>query len=78
LAVNLAVVQPGLTVRVIGVPAHAHQALEQEGVVAGVEVTVERRVGMGGPVIVRLGRARLAIARATAAGVEVEPVEAAP
>jgi len=43
---------------------------------AGTWLKVERRVGMGGPIIVRLGRARLAISRATAAGVEVEPAGA--
>jgi Fe2+ transport system protein FeoA len=63
-----------MTVRVTGVPAEARQALEQEGVVAGTELTVERRVGMGGPVIVRLGPARLAIARSVAKKVEVEVV----
>jgi Fe2+ transport system protein FeoA len=72
---RLAWVVPGLTVRVTGLPADARQALEQEGILVGVELTVERRVGMGGPLIVRLGRARLAIARGTASSIEVEPVE---
>jgi Fe2+ transport system protein FeoA len=71
-------VGPGRTVRVTGMPDSASQALQQEGVVTGAELTVERRVGLGGPVIVRLGRARLAIARATAGGIEVEPVEKQP
>ncbi len=61
-------------VRVTGTPARARQALEQEGVAAGTEMTVERRVGMGGPVIVRLGPARLAIARSVAREIEVETV----
>ena len=59
-------------------PEHARRALEQEGVIAGARLKVERRVGMGGPIIVRLGRARLAISRATAAGVEVELVTVEP
>jgi Fe2+ transport system protein FeoA len=50
-------------------------ALEQEGIATGVALRVDRRVGLGGPVIVRLGRARLAIARAIAGGVEVEPIQ---
>ena len=45
----------------------ARATLEHEGIVAGPVLQVERRVGLGGPVIVKLGRARLAIARAVAA-----------
>jgi Fe2+ transport system protein FeoA len=76
LVLYLVAVKPGGVVRVKGVPEHARQALEQEGVAMGTQLNVERRVGMGGPIIVRLGRARLAISRATAGGVEVEPVGA--
>jgi Fe2+ transport system protein FeoA len=75
---RLAWVLPGVTVRVTGLPEWARQALQQEGVVIGADLTVERRVGMGGPLIVRLGRARLAISRRTARGIEVEPVEKRP
>jgi Fe2+ transport system protein FeoA len=67
--------QFGRMVRVTGMPDAARTALEQEGVVMGVVLKVERRVGLGGPVIVRLGRARLAVARAVAATVEVQPVD---
>jgi Fe2+ transport system protein FeoA len=56
-------------------PEATRQVLEQEGIVAGTVLKVERRVGLGGPVIVRLGRARLAIARAVAATVAVEAAE---
>jgi Fe2+ transport system protein FeoA len=77
-AISLGRAAPDRTVRVTGIPDRARQALEQEGVVIGAELTVERRVGMGGPVIVRLGRARIAIARATAGGIAVEPVEEQP
>jgi Fe2+ transport system protein FeoA len=63
----------GRTVRVTGISAEVRQALGREGVVTGARLTVERRVGLGGPVIVRLGRARLAIARAVAEEVQVEP-----
>jgi Fe2+ transport system protein FeoA len=58
-------------------PEPARLALEQEGVTIGAVLKVERRVGLGGPVIVRLGRARLAIARAVAGTVEVEPLDGA-
>jgi Fe2+ transport system protein FeoA len=53
----------------------ARATLEHEGIVTGTVLKVERRVGLGGPVIVKLGRARLAIARAVAGKVEVETVE---
>jgi Fe2+ transport system protein FeoA len=65
----------GRTVRVTGMPDADRPALEQEGVVTGAVLTIERRVGLGGPIIVRLGRARLAIARPVAATVLVETVE---
>lgn len=55
-------------------PESARQALEQEGIVIGATLTVEKRVGMGGPVIVGLGRARVAIARAVARTVIVTAV----
>ena len=47
--------------------------LAPEGIDVGVELCVERRLALGGPLIVRLGRARLAMARSVAAGVTVEP-----
>ena len=72
--VTLDKAEPGRTVRVTGMPDSARQALQQEGVVIGAVLTVEKRIGLGGPVVVRLGRARLAIARAVARGVETEAV----
>jgi Fe2+ transport system protein FeoA len=72
--IDLGRVLPGRAVRVIEMPDSARQALEQEGVAIGAEVTVEKRIGMGGPVIVRFGRTRLAIARAVASGIQTEPV----
>ena len=65
----------GRSVRVTGMPDGIRMVLEQEGVVIGAILGIERRVGLGGPIIVRLGRARLAIARAVAATVLVEAVE---
>jgi Fe2+ transport system protein FeoA len=72
--VRLDRVEPGCTVRVTRIPESAGQALEQEGVVIDAELTVERRVGLGGPIIVRLGRARLAISRAVARDIQTGPV----
>jgi Fe2+ transport system protein FeoA len=71
-ALRLASIRPGQTVWVVGTPEEARQSLAQEGVGPGTRLTVERRVGLGGPMIVRLGRARLAIARSVADGILVE------
>jgi Fe2+ transport system protein FeoA len=71
-SLRLAAVEPGRVVRVIAVPEQAKAPLGQEGVVPGTDLAVERTVGLGGPMIVRLGRARLAIARSVAREIEVE------
>lgn len=55
-------------------PAH-RASLAPEGIDVGVELSVERCLALGGPLIVRLGRARLAIARSIAAGLIVEPID---
>ena len=61
--------------RVVGVDPACRASLVPEGIGVGVEISVERRLALGGPLIVRLDRARLAIARSVAAGVVVEPSE---
>jgi Fe2+ transport system protein FeoA len=68
----------GRSVRVTAMSDAARATLEHEGIVTGTVLKLERRVGLGGPVIVKLGRARLAIARAVAGKVEVETVEEEP
>ena len=63
----------GGRLRVVAIePAH-RAALLPEGIDVGVDVEVERRLALGGPLIVRVGRARLAISRSVAAGIEVGP-----
>ncbi len=47
-------------------------ALAREGIGAGVRLVVEAVAPFGGPLIVRLGRARLALARIVARTIEVE------
>jgi Fe2+ transport system protein FeoA len=75
---------PSEAVRLVDAPAHSHWtvisvdehvcgSLAQEGLGVGAVVAIERRLAFGGPLIVRLGRARLAIARSVAAGVQVVP-----
>jgi FeoA domain. len=64
-----------LPMRVVAVDEAGRASLASEGLDVGVEVSIERRLALGGPLIVRLGRARLAIARSVASGVFVEPAE---
>jgi hypothetical protein len=52
-------------------------ALAREGLGVGAEISIERRVAFGGPLIVRLGRTRLALARSVAATILVAPADAA-
>ena len=40
--------------------------LGAEGIIPGVELTPERRLPFGGPVVVRVGRTRVALARSVA------------
>jgi len=67
----------GRPLRVVAIDPAGRASLSPEGIDVGVEVSVERRLALGGPLIVRLGRTRLAIARSLAAGVVVEPAEVA-
>jgi len=50
--------------------------LEDMGVIAGTVIRVERRAPLGDPTIYEVRQARLAVRRADAALVDVEPVEA--
>jgi Fe2+ transport system protein FeoA len=63
----------GRRLRIVAVDPEHRAVLLAEGLDAGVEVAVERRLALGGPLIVQVGRARLAVSRSVAAGVEVEP-----
>jgi Fe2+ transport system protein FeoA len=68
---------PSRRLRVVAVGADHDTALAQEGLRVGVEITVERRLALGGPMIVRLGRTRLALARRVAATILVATADAA-
>ena len=61
--------------RVVAIDAACRASLAPEGVDVGVQLSIERRLALGGPVIVRLGGARLALSRSLARGVFVEPLE---
>jgi Fe2+ transport system protein FeoA len=61
--------------RVVAITADDVDELLAEGLVTGTVVTPESRAPFRGPVIVRVGRARVAVAQAVASRVLVEPVE---
>jgi Fe2+ transport system protein FeoA len=55
------------TVRVVEIAPEDAVALAEVGVRPGLDVTIERRLPFGGPVLLELGTARIAVARAVAA-----------
>lgn len=60
--------------RIVALPAEHAAALAAEGVAAGGLVEIETRQPFGGPVVVRGGHARIAIAARVAREVVVEPM----
>jgi Fe2+ transport system protein FeoA len=62
---------PSRRLSVVAIGPDHESALAQEGLRVGVEISVERRLALGGPMIVRLGRTRLALARSVAATILV-------
>jgi Fe2+ transport system protein FeoA len=58
----------------VGGPARAE--MEREGLLPGSVVTVAGRTPLGGPVIVEIGRTRVAVASQVASAVITEPAEA--
>jgi Fe2+ transport system protein FeoA len=66
---------PGRRLLVVAVGPDHESALAQEGLGVGAEISVERRVALGGPLIVRLGPARLALARGVAGAILVAPAD---
>jgi len=66
---------PGLEMRISRIEAESAGAVAAEGIVPGAVIAVERRIALGGPIVVRLGRARLALARGVARQIVVEPIE---
>jgi Fe2+ transport system protein FeoA len=74
---SLAALEPGRAARVVAVGVADAERLAAEGLHAGDRIEVEVRLPLGGPVVVRVGRARIAIARSVAAGVLVAMERAA-
>ncbi len=75
--VPLVELAPGIAARVVGVPPDEVERLAAEGLHRGDMVEVETRLPLGGPVVVRIGRARVALARRVAARIVVQPGRAA-
>ena len=63
----------GIDARVVSVPPADVERLAAEGIHRGDILQVETRLPMGGPVVVRLGRARVALAQRVAAAILVQP-----
>jgi Fe2+ transport system protein FeoA len=70
--VPLVALVPGARARVVAVPPEDVERLAAEGLHRGDILQVETRLPLGGPVVVRLGRARLALAQRVAAAILVE------
>jgi len=69
--------EPGVVATVVEVEAGERRRLAAEGLASGDRVVVEERLPLGGPIVVRVGRARLALARRVAAAIRVEREPAA-
>ena len=64
---------PGRAARVVVVPPDEVGRLAAEGLHLGDMLELETRLPLGGPVVVRVGRARVALARRVAVRIGVEP-----
>lgn len=71
---TLAEVPPGAAVRVVRVDVAHAARLAFHGLFPGSDLTIERDAPFGGPRIVRIGAARLAVAHAVTRTIDVEPV----
>ena len=71
--VPLVALAAGVSARVVSVPPGDADRLAAEGLHRGDILQVETRLPFGGPVVVRLGRARLALAQRVAAAILVQP-----
>ncbi|HET9435493.1 MAG TPA: protoporphyrinogen oxidase [Candidatus Limnocylindrales bacterium] len=73
----------GRAARIVSVAGEHGPELALEGVLPGTSVSIASRAPLGGPVVIGVGRARVAVARKVAARIAVQPladagVEAAP
>jgi len=75
---TLARAVPSIALRVVAVDPGDAAELAREGLLPGSLVTVATRTPLGGPLVVNLGPARLALARALAGRIVVEPADTEP
>ena len=61
---------------ITGIDGPDRSELEREGILVGSVVVVAARTPLGGPVVVELGRARLALSTRVAAQVQTRPLAA--
>ena len=73
--ISLADLPLGARSRVVAVPPGEVARLAAEGLHRGDTLEVDVVLPLGGPVVVRLGRARVAIGRSVAAGILVEATD---
>ena len=74
--VPLSRVPEGSRCRILGVDAPHHCELAREGLLPGTEVSVITRTPLGGPIVVNLGRTRLALSASVAAHIATVPIPA--
>jgi oxygen-dependent protoporphyrinogen oxidase len=77
-AVSLDRLSVGVAATVVGVGDPYRKVLAGEGVRPGVRVTVASAAPFGGPVVLDVGRARVAVGRSVAATVDVAPIGVGP
>ena len=75
---SLARVHVGWRRRVVAIDEDVRAELEREGLLPGAVVVVTARTPLCGPVVVELGRARLALSAGVAAQVHTEPYVSVP
>jgi Fe2+ transport system protein FeoA len=71
LGLTLDALPVGQSARVVAIDGEHHADLALEGVLPGTTVVVSSRSPLGGPLVVGIGRARVAVARSVASQVEV-------
>ena len=70
--ISLALLPVGARTRVLVIPPGDADRLAAEGIHRGDALEIEAVLPLGGPVVVRLGRARVALARRVASGILVQ------
>ena len=75
---SLSSLRPGVEARVLEAGPAVAAWVDDAGIVTGTILSVERRIPLGGPLIVRLGTTRVALARRLADGITVMVADGRP